>query len=137
MVSTVRSLGPKGLRFLLSLLFVQAAVISASPTPTGGGGSPNYINSLQRAPLNKRVQGQFPDFPSNYNGRVEKGNYLKSLFPLSDSAAKQQNSGVTVATPWQDFRAVERWGWTRQMTWAPFSTEDTGSDSGLDSDSDD
>ncbi|KAJ5001158.1 hypothetical protein K4K48_001686 [Colletotrichum sp. SAR 10_66] len=136
MVSTVGSLGPKGLRFLLSLLFIQATVISASPTPTTGGESTNNINSL-REPLSKRVQGQFPDFPSNYNGRVQKGAYLKSLFPLSDSAAKQQNSGVTVATPWQDPRAVERWGWTRQMTWAPFSTEDTGSDSGFDSDSED
>ncbi|KAJ0343519.1 hypothetical protein COL154_009081 [Colletotrichum chrysophilum] len=138
MASTVRSLGPKGLHFLLSLLFIQATVISASPTPVTGGESTNNIDSL-REPLSKRVQGQFPDFPGNYNGRVQKGAYLKSLFPLSDSAAKQQNSGVTVATPWQDPRAVERWGWTREMNWSPFNTVDdeaASDDDGFDSDFD-
>ncbi|KAH0421283.1 hypothetical protein CcaCcLH18_13510 [Colletotrichum camelliae] len=137
MVSTVRSCGAKGLRLLLSLLFIQAAVINASPTLTGGGEITNYINSLQRETLSKRVQGQFPDFPGDYNGRIQKGDYLKSLFPLSNSAAQQRNSGVIVATPWQDPNAVERWGWTREIHWGPFNTVDAGTDSDDDGFNDD
>ncbi|GJD04124.1 hypothetical protein ColKHC_12949 [Colletotrichum higginsianum] len=80
-------------------------------------------------PLSKRVQGQFPTFPNSFEGRVQKGRYFMSLMPLSDSAATERNSRVNVASPWQDPRWVERWGWTRQMDWAPFGTEDIGDSS--------
>lgn len=133
MASTACFLGSKGLRFLLSLLWFKAAVIGATPRPAVGDKRTNNTPSLQREPLNKRVQGQFPNFPDDYNGRVRQGFYLNSLFPLDNSAADLQNSGITVSTPWQYDDDVERWGWTRHMRWAPFPTEDSKTDSDDDS----
>ncbi|KAK1994456.1 hypothetical protein LX36DRAFT_641445 [Colletotrichum falcatum] len=132
---TIDSLGPNSLRFFLLFLLLQTVIVSASPTLAAGDASNDVptVPSLQRKPLSKRAKGQFPDFPSDYNGRVQKGRYLKSLFPLGDAAATRRNNKHPVASPWQDPAQVQRWGWTREINWAPFGSADTDSESESDS----
>ncbi|TQN65570.1 hypothetical protein CSHISOI_09854, partial [Colletotrichum shisoi] len=118
------SMGPRSLRLLLSWLAVQAALVGASPTPAIDADNDNIALSVSDGTLDKRVVGQFPTFPNDYNGRVQKGYFLKMLMPLNDSDAAQLNRGVAVASPWQDSRWVERWGWLRSpMAWGPFEDD--------------
>ncbi|WQF89285.1 hypothetical protein CDEST_14299 [Colletotrichum destructivum] len=115
-------------RLLLSLVLLHAVLVGASPMPAVEDDMKGTLPSIDK-PLAKRVQGQFPTFLNTFEGRVQKGRYFMSLMPLSDSAATERNRGVKVASPWQDPRWVEYWGWTRQMDWAPFGTEDIGDSS--------
>ncbi|KAK1948934.1 hypothetical protein LY78DRAFT_732423 [Colletotrichum sublineola] len=107
MASNIQSVRPKSVQFLLLFVLLQAVI---------------------RKPLSKRFKGQFPTFPSDYSGRVQKGRYFKSLFLLSDAEATRRNRRLPVASPWQDPAQVERWGWTREINWAPFTSEDTDLD---------
>ncbi|KAF4774530.1 hypothetical protein HER10_EVM0000644 [Colletotrichum scovillei] len=119
MSSTSHSFGASGLRLLLSWAVLQVALVGASPTPVA---RPDTLPYPDEEPLAKRVVGQFPSFPNDYSGRVQKGVYLRTLMPLSDAEATRHNRGVSVASPWQNQAAVEQWGWTREINWAPFNT---------------
>ncbi|KAK2006109.1 hypothetical protein LZ32DRAFT_503643, partial [Colletotrichum eremochloae] len=63
--------------------------------------------------------GQFPDFPGNYEGRVKKGEYLRTLMPLNNAQATQEN-GASIVSPFQDPKDAAQWGWSLQTEWYPF-----------------
>ncbi|KAK1994003.1 hypothetical protein LX36DRAFT_683924 [Colletotrichum falcatum] len=87
---------------LLALLFLQVSLLTASPT----------------APALKvsRRAGQFPEFPSDFEGRVKKGEYLRGLMLLGNAQATRAN----VESPFQDPNDAVRWGWTLSSDWYPF-----------------
>ncbi|EFQ36791.1 uncharacterized protein GLRG_11937 [Colletotrichum graminicola M1.001] len=97
---------------LLLLVLFQVSLLTASPTSPALP-APDEISLSKRA-------GQFPNFPSDYEGRVKKGAYLRALMPLNNAQAAQANGGVSVASPFQDPNAAARWGWTLQTSWYPF-----------------
>ncbi|KAK2057914.1 hypothetical protein LY76DRAFT_78288 [Colletotrichum caudatum] len=67
-----------------------------------------------------------PDLSAEVQGgRIEKGTYLKSLFPLNDRDAGRVNDGHPAVSPWQDPKAIARWGWTTRTKWAPFPRTST------------
>lgn len=140
MSGALRSVGPRSLRLLLSWLAVYAALVGASPTPAVDADNDNIALSVSDKTLATRAIGQFERFSDDYNGRVRKGYYLKTLMPLSDAAAAQQNRGRSVASPWQNPSDVERWGWIRHLIWVPFTRadiQDWTSDNDDDDDDDD
>ncbi|KAK2026561.1 hypothetical protein LX32DRAFT_701329 [Colletotrichum zoysiae] len=100
---------------LLLVLLIQVSLLTASPTSPALH-SPDDVSLLKRA-------GQFPDFPSDYEGRVKRGEYLRSLMPLDNAQAAQANGGVSVASPFQDPNDAARWGWTLETSWYPFKDE--------------
>ncbi|KAK2000576.1 hypothetical protein LX36DRAFT_654294 [Colletotrichum falcatum] len=100
---------------LLLLVLLQASLLAASPTPPG-------LPSPGDVVLSKRA-GQFPDFPSNYEGRVKRGEYLRALMPLDNAQAAQANGGASVVSPFQDPNAAARWGWTLHTSWYPFKND--------------
>ncbi|KAH9242269.1 hypothetical protein K456DRAFT_1922960 [Colletotrichum gloeosporioides 23] len=73
---------------LLLLVLLQVSLLTASPTPPALP-APDEISLSKRA-------GQFPDFPSDYEGRVKKGEYLRALMPLDNAQAAQANGGASV-----------------------------------------
>ncbi|KAF0328341.1 WD domain-containing protein [Colletotrichum asianum] len=100
---------------LLLLVLLQVSFLTASPTPPA-------LPSPDEDSLSKRA-GQFPDFPSDYEGRVKKGEYLRALMPLDNAQAAQSNGGASVVSPFQDPNAAARWGWTLQTSWYPFKDD--------------
>ncbi|KAK2049478.1 hypothetical protein LZ31DRAFT_622642 [Colletotrichum somersetense] len=108
----------RGVCLILLWMLLRVGLVSASPTPAPGYQSDSPYFS--REVLSKRAQAQLPKFSSRYRGRIQKGTYLKSLFPLDDRAAEQKNGGHAVASPWQDPDVMLRWGWTTKTMWAPF-----------------
>ncbi|KAF4920847.1 hypothetical protein CGCVW01_v006511 [Colletotrichum viniferum] len=65
----------------LFFLLLQAICLTASPTPPPA--------------LSKRA-GAFPDFPVDYDGRVKKGEYLRTLMPVDNAGAAAANGGASV-----------------------------------------
>ncbi|KAK2023992.1 hypothetical protein LX32DRAFT_697499 [Colletotrichum zoysiae] len=108
----------RGVCLVLVWMLLRAGLVSASPAPASGDGS-DILHSSGES-LSRRAQAQFRTFPATYEGRVEKGAYLKSLFPLKDKDAERANDGHAVVSPWQDPKALTRWGWTTRTKWAPF-----------------
>uniref|UniRef100_L2FUP5 WWE domain-containing protein n=1 Tax=Colletotrichum fructicola (strain Nara gc5) TaxID=1213859 RepID=L2FUP5_COLFN len=96
-VSRLRSLSLP----LLLLLLLQAVCLSASPA------------------LAKRA-GAFPDFPADYDGRVKKGEYLRTLMPVDNAGAAAANGGASVVSPYQDPAGTARWGWSLDTWWYPY-----------------
>ncbi|TQN65909.1 hypothetical protein CSHISOI_09510 [Colletotrichum shisoi] len=97
----------------LSLLahLILPVVVVASPKPAA-------VNTAHVAPdpvLTKRVKLEVPSFGKDYDGRVNKGEWLNSLFSLSDEDAKKW------ASPWQNPDELFDWGWTPylQAPWFP------------------
>ncbi|KAJ0382007.1 hypothetical protein COL922a_013411, partial [Colletotrichum nupharicola] len=76
------------------------SLLTASPTPPALP-APDEISLSRRA-------GQCPDFPSDYEGRVKKGEYLWALMPLDNAQAAQANGGASVVSPFQDPNAAAR-----------------------------
>lgn len=75
--------------------------------------------------LAKRAYGQFPKFAADFDGRVAKGKYLRSLFALTDAEAKAKN-GQSVASPYQQTEDYIQWGWRRgEVIWGPWVTIET------------
>ncbi|KAK2053005.1 hypothetical protein LY76DRAFT_620234 [Colletotrichum caudatum] len=101
---------PKSLSLLV--LLIQVSLLTASPISPA-------LQSPDDDTLSKRA-GQFPDFPSDYQGRVKRGEYLRSLMPLENAQAAQANGGVSVVSPFQDPSDAARWGWTLQTSWYPY-----------------
>ncbi|KAK2021509.1 hypothetical protein LX32DRAFT_658389 [Colletotrichum zoysiae] len=85
---------------LLVLLFLQAGLLAASPAPPA-------LEVSRRA-------GQLPEFRSDYEGRVKKGEYLRGLMLLGKGDAQ------SLASPFQDPNDAARWGWTLSADWFPF-----------------
>ncbi|KAK2767983.1 hypothetical protein CKAH01_04551 [Colletotrichum kahawae] len=109
MSPAIHSFRPGTLRvlfFCLSLLHLAPA-FGAALTPA----TRNALSS-RREVLAKRVKQPFPSFPDTYDGRVQKGQYLKELLPLSPAQAQDFNGGVTVASPFQNSNEMLRWGWS-------------------------
>ncbi|KAF0321620.1 hypothetical protein GQ607_011133 [Colletotrichum asianum] len=98
--------GTLRLLFLYLSLFHFATAFGAVLTPA----TRNALSS--RHDLGKRVKQPFPSFPDTYEGRVQKGQYLKELLPLSPTQAQEFNCGVTVASPFQNSNEMIRWGWS-------------------------
>ncbi|TDZ32122.1 hypothetical protein C8035_v012339 [Colletotrichum spinosum] len=102
-------------RVLHLLLFaLQLPRTSASPAPRPA------THPARSEALAKRA-GAFPDFPSDYEGRVQRGEYLRALMPLDDAQAARQNGGVPVASRFQDPDLAARWGWTLETAWYPYT----------------
>ncbi|KAK2043601.1 hypothetical protein LZ31DRAFT_443479, partial [Colletotrichum somersetense] len=95
---------------LLVLLFVQGSLQISLPT------TPPALPSEDS--LSKRA-GQFPDFLSNYEGRVKKGEYLRALMPLNNTQATEVN-GASIVSFFQDPNDAVRWGWGLETEWYPF-----------------
>ncbi|KAK2012647.1 hypothetical protein LZ32DRAFT_677858, partial [Colletotrichum eremochloae] len=97
---------------VLVLLFLQLSLLTASPTP------PAFPS---RNEVSKRAS-QFPEFPSDYEGRVKKGECLRSLMPLGNAQATQAqaNGGPSIASTFQDPGDAARWGWTLRAERYPF-----------------
>ncbi|KDN70377.1 hypothetical protein CSUB01_11092 [Colletotrichum sublineola] len=110
----------RGVCLILLWVLLQVELVSASTIPASG--DQNYILHSSVQATSKRAPAQFRTFSPKYRGRIEKGTYLKSLFPLNDKDAERQNDGNAVASPWQDPKALARWGWTTSIKWAPFPT---------------
>ncbi|TQN67540.1 hypothetical protein CSHISOI_07912 [Colletotrichum shisoi] len=107
MANVIHPFGSGSFRsFFLLLFLLRAALISASPTPSDT--------------LTRRAKIETPEFGQDYNGRVEKGQYLRDLFPLSNEEAAKKNKGVSLASPFQDPAAVVRNGWSKHVFWYPF-----------------
>ncbi|KAJ0159285.1 hypothetical protein CTA2_9986 [Colletotrichum tanaceti] len=97
---------------LLLLVLLQASLLTASAAPPA-------LPSPGEVVLSKRA-GQFLDFPSDYQGRVRKGEYLRALMPLDSARAAHANGGLSVVSPFRDENATARWGWTLGSSWYPF-----------------
>ncbi|KAH9231037.1 hypothetical protein K456DRAFT_1842429 [Colletotrichum gloeosporioides 23] len=96
----------------LRLLFLYLSLFHFAPA-LGVVLTPATTNALSsRHDLAKRVKQPFPSFPDTYEGRVQKGQYLKELLPLSPTQAQEFNGGVTVASPFQNSNEMIRWGWS-------------------------
>ncbi|KAH0423505.1 hypothetical protein CcaCcLH18_12131 [Colletotrichum camelliae] len=91
------------------LLLLHAVLLTASPTP------PPTLSKRARA---------FPDFAADYEGRVEKGEYLRTLMPVDNAGAKAANGGASVVSPFQDPAAAAQWGWSQYMWWYPYDNDD-------------
>ncbi|KAI8216163.1 hypothetical protein K4K53_010322 [Colletotrichum sp. SAR 10_77] len=99
-VSRLRSLS-----LPILLLLLQAVCLTASPTPPPA--------------LSKRA-GAFPDFAADYDGRVKKGEYLRTLMPVDNAGAAAANGGASVVSPYQDPAGTARWGWSLDTWWYPY-----------------
>ncbi|KDN63690.1 hypothetical protein CSUB01_04731 [Colletotrichum sublineola] len=99
-------------RNVLVLLFLQLSLLTASPTP---------LAFPSRNEVSKRAS-QFPEFPSDYEGRVKKGECLRSLMLLGNAQATQAqaNGGPSIASTFQDPDDAARWGWTLRAERYPF-----------------
>ncbi|KAL0943626.1 uncharacterized protein CTRU02_201513 [Colletotrichum truncatum] len=106
MANTIPSFGSASFRSLFWWLLLHVILIGASPTP----------NNV----LTKRVRTEFREFANDYEGRVEKGQYLRDLFPLDDEKAAEYNGGKSVVSPFQDPVAVTRNGWSTYIFPYPF-----------------
>ncbi|KAH0424577.1 hypothetical protein CcaCcLH18_11460 [Colletotrichum camelliae] len=95
----------------LPLLLLQAVLLTASPTP------PPTLAEI--AALAKR-EGQFPTFAADFNGRVKKGEYLRTLMPVDNAGAAAANGGASVVSPFQDPAGTAQWGWSLDTWWYPF-----------------
>ena len=84
--------------------------ISASPTP-----------ATSDRKLAKRVKQQFPWFDDTYEGRADKGEWLKGLLPLDPAKAQEYNGGASVASPFQNPEEVLEWGWTPNVYFFPYA----------------
>ncbi|KAK2043556.1 hypothetical protein LZ31DRAFT_542513 [Colletotrichum somersetense] len=84
---------------LLVLLFLQVSLLAASPAPPA-------LEVSRRA-------GQFPEFPSDYEGRVKKGEYLRGLM------VRGKGNAQSLASPFQDPNEAARWGWSLSAVWYP------------------
>ncbi|KDN63016.1 hypothetical protein CSUB01_07897 [Colletotrichum sublineola] len=96
----LRSVCSSFLLFLLHVLLINASPIASVPT--------------------KQNELSFPTFDQSFQGRVEKGQYLKKLFPLDEEEATQFNGGVTVASRFKDPSVLKANGWTRYIYWFPY-----------------
>ncbi|KAK1951910.1 hypothetical protein LY78DRAFT_697911 [Colletotrichum sublineola] len=93
---------------LLVLVLSQVSLLAASPAPPA-------LPSPDDGSLPKRAAR----FSDDYEGRVKKGEHLRSLMPLDNAGAAKAN-GASVAGPFQDPSAAARWGWTLKTSWYPF-----------------
>ncbi|TEA14821.1 hypothetical protein C8034_v002642 [Colletotrichum sidae] len=123
MASATSPLVSRGFCLILSLLLLRVGLVSTSPTPSFGHDR-NVIPFSEDA-LSKRAGPKFRSFSPQWRGRIEKGKYLLSLFPVSNEEAQQLNDGNPVASEWQDPEAAARWGWTSDIKLAPFPTTST------------
>ncbi|KAF4848007.1 hypothetical protein CGCSCA4_v005395 [Colletotrichum siamense] len=98
--------------FLVFLLIITFA--GASPVTTGAKLSRN-------GSLTKRVKTSFPSFPEDYNGRIEKGKWLKELFPLTNDQAQEYNGGASIISPFREPEDMFQWGWTQENARWPFN----------------
>ncbi|TDZ40358.1 hypothetical protein C8035_v004053 [Colletotrichum spinosum] len=101
---------------LLCILLLSCLVpISASPTKSAG----TLLFDEQH--LAKRVKTSFPSFPSDYDGRIEKGRWLKGLFPLTNEQAQDYNGDNSIASPFRWPEELDDWGWTTYRQRWPYS----------------
>ncbi|KAK1973175.1 hypothetical protein LZ30DRAFT_765268 [Colletotrichum cereale] len=63
---------------------------------------------------------QSPEFSKDYNGRIEKGMFLLKLLSLGNREAQKLNNDVSIVSRFQNYKALQRWGWTADITWFPF-----------------
>ncbi|KAE9583666.1 hypothetical protein CGMCC3_g345 [Colletotrichum fructicola] len=56
-----------------------------------------------------------------YEGRADKGEWLKGLLPLDPAKAQEYNGGQTVASPFQEPEEVLQWGWTPNVYFFPYA----------------
>ncbi|KAK2001139.1 hypothetical protein LX36DRAFT_570788 [Colletotrichum falcatum] len=120
MFDTISSFGPRSLRWLLVWLLTQAILIGASPTPPAEA----VDHSLVKRADHKKL---YPEFAQTYLGRVEKGFYFMELLPLGNKQAQEQNRDVSVISPFQDYKALERWGWRPSVSRYPYNSNLVGS----------
>ncbi|KAK2049510.1 hypothetical protein LZ31DRAFT_562639 [Colletotrichum somersetense] len=114
MLNTTPSFGPRSLRWLLLWLFTQVILTDASPTPAA--------EAVDKALIKRDDQRKlYPDFPKTYLGRVEKGLYFLELLPLGNKEAQKKNRGVSVISPFQDYKDLERWGWSPSIARFPYN----------------
>ncbi|KAK2007744.1 hypothetical protein LZ32DRAFT_593364 [Colletotrichum eremochloae] len=110
MANTVRCFVSGSVYSLFLSFLLHVLLINASPTAVV---------------LTERNGPSFPTFPQNLQGRIQKGQYLKKLFPLNEQTATLFNGGKTVASPFKDPSALKLNGWTRYIYWFPY-TKNTG-----------
>ncbi|KAF0316628.1 hypothetical protein K4K61_006620 [Colletotrichum sp. SAR11_59] len=113
MANAIHSFGSGSVRSLFLWFLLHVLLINASPTPR------------DTIVLTKRARAPFPTFAQDYDGRVQKGQYLNDLFPLDDAKAAEYNGGASVASPYQDPSVLKPNGWTRYIFWYPFE-QDSG-----------
>ncbi|KAK1977510.1 hypothetical protein LZ30DRAFT_692100 [Colletotrichum cereale] len=112
--------GPRSLRWPLLWLLAQVILIGASPTPAA--------KAINNALIDKRADHRklYPQFEQTYLGRVEKGYYFLELLPLGNQEAQEVNRGVSVISPFQDYKALERWGWRPSVSRYPYDSNLVG-----------
>lgn len=102
---------------LILFLFLNILPICASPITTSvANPPPNQVPT-------KRVKIPVPSFPDNYDGRIDKGKWLKGLFPLDNAQAQEYNGGVSIVSPFKDPDEMFDWGWTRYRLRWPFDEQ--------------
>ncbi|TKW51742.1 hypothetical protein CTA1_10600 [Colletotrichum tanaceti] len=106
---------------LLWLILLQAGLVSPSPTPA----SVDKSDILDPKAFPKQAEAKFRSFPQTFAGFTQRGAYFKSLFPLNNEDAQQENDGNPVVSPWQDPDAVARWGWSTGFSLPPFQRDST------------
>ncbi|TDZ25508.1 hypothetical protein Cob_v001701 [Colletotrichum orbiculare MAFF 240422] len=116
-------LGPP--RLLLVCLLLQVLVISTLPTTTTTTPPPPVSLDADDG-LTRRAE-PYPEFPSHYQGRVEKGRYLLDLMSVDNAGAAQRNGGASVVSPFQNFKDLTRWGWSRHILRYPYTDSRPGS----------
>lgn len=60
------------------------------------------------------IRQVFEVFPNTWQGRVDKGRYLKCLFPLNNAEAQKSNNDKSIASQFTDKSLLARWGWNAQ-----------------------
>ncbi|TEA10519.1 hypothetical protein C8034_v009635 [Colletotrichum sidae] len=109
MANAVHSFGTRRLCILLISLSHHLVLANASPTPDAS----TTLSATDRV-LDKRVKITIPFFENDYIGRIEKGEWLKGLFPAAADV---------VPSPYDDPDDLEKWGWVPYVWRPPFTTK--------------
>ncbi|KZL85755.1 wd domain-containing protein [Colletotrichum incanum] len=105
---------PKGFYLLFLILLRIVKFTSAYPVISEG-------DVLVNQPLDKRIKTSFPSFPDDYNGRIQRGKWLKELFPLNNEQAQEYNGGASIVSPFKYPDDMFDWGWTQEYLRWPFN----------------
>ncbi|KAK1963036.1 hypothetical protein LY78DRAFT_749323, partial [Colletotrichum sublineola] len=97
--------------FLLVHLLLQVSLLTASPT------SPALLFPDELS-LSKRAGGS--KIPSEYESRINKGEFVRALMPLDNAEAAEKDHGFSVVSKFQDPKDATRWGWTVDTAWYPY-----------------
>ncbi|KAK1980410.1 hypothetical protein LZ30DRAFT_659455 [Colletotrichum cereale] len=125
MAENIPSFKAQSLCWLFLWLLIQVPILAgAFPTPPAEAVNNSLVQrAVGRVP--------FPKFADTYAGRVDMGIVLRELLRLSNKEAQEMNKGISIVSPFQDYRDLRRWGWTTRITWYPFKRNINGGRGGI------